>query len=238
LPTADQLALLHHRYAGEIQVIDANLARLLDAWQARYGDTGMVLITADHGEEFVEHGHLSHSLTVHREVVHVPLLIRLPEGTLPPEHATGWVEPAVSHIDLVPTTLELLGIDPRQVDEGPALQGTSWLSWLRGQSEAPHRPIVASHSRFGRRIYRYREANLVFIKEMFYDGRPTQLYLYDLDKDPTEQTNLIGERDVIARGVETRCDSLAVALREAYDPTTPSANRADETTLRALGYIQ
>ncbi|MFC1612099.1 sulfatase, partial [Myxococcota bacterium] len=69
-PTEGQMLLLRHRYANEVRWLDTSLGRLLTAWTERFGDDSMVMVTADHGEEFLDHGHLSHSLTVHREMAH------------------------------------------------------------------------------------------------------------------------------------------------------------------------
>ena len=52
---------------------DAQAGRLINAWRVLHPD-GIVVLTADHGEEFGEHGGTGHGRTLHREVLHVPLL--------------------------------------------------------------------------------------------------------------------------------------------------------------------
>jgi arylsulfatase A-like enzyme len=131
-PSAAQLATLRYRYDGEVRALDPEVGRLLQAWQARYGRTGMIVLTADHGEEFLEHGHLGHSLTVQRELVHVPLVVAFPEGNVLEERAQGRVDTPVSLLDLTPTVLDVLGVED---DWGPAMRGMSWMPWLRGGEE-------------------------------------------------------------------------------------------------------
>src|SRR5262249_50599006 len=64
-------------YRGEIAAADAALASLLRAWDSR-GGASLVVLTADHGEAFGEHGEVSHSLFVYDTTLHVPLVVRGP----------------------------------------------------------------------------------------------------------------------------------------------------------------
>ncbi len=68
-------------YQGEIGYLDAQLARLWEKLRALgiYDDT-LIVLTADHGEEFHEHGGLWHGLTLYDEQMHVPLLVKWPKG--------------------------------------------------------------------------------------------------------------------------------------------------------------
>ncbi len=226
-PTAGELAWLRHRYDNEVRALDRDLGRLFAAWEARFGERGVVILTSDHGEEFLDHGQLQHSLTVHREMVHVPLLLKL-EGVAP-----SVVRTPVHHLDVLPTLLEAVGVSPLP---GPPLAGHSWLPWLRGAASAPERPLLACHSRHGRSTYRYREGSWAYIKTMFYDERPTQNALFDLAADPHEQRNLFAEAPH-ASAMASRFEALA---KEVTSPTHRRGKTAqsDEEALRALGYVQ
>ena len=82
----------------------------------------------------------------------------LPRPTL---GRTDTVEHPIHQIDLLPTTLDLIGARP--LDTGPRLQGQSLLPWLMDGAPPSVRPLIASHSRHGRRTHRYREGDWVLI---------------------------------------------------------------------------
>jgi uncharacterized protein len=95
---------LHNRYLNAVGWEDAIVGDLL----ARLGhrlDNAIVLITADHGEEFYEHGAWSHTSSFHAEQIMVPLILHLP-GVAP-----GVRQDLTSHVDIVPTLLPLLGVE-------------------------------------------------------------------------------------------------------------------------------
>ena len=84
----------------------------------------MIVLTADHGEEFKDHGSMGHGRKLYEEVIHVPLIVARPstDGNPP---AVRVAQP-VSGIDLFPTIAGLAGVEPP-----PGLQGSSLLTGLR-----------------------------------------------------------------------------------------------------------
>ncbi len=128
---ADRKRLLD-LYDAEIAQNDAEIARLLETLDRRglLADAAIVY-TADHGEEFFEHGGWLHGSKLTEEVLRVPLAIRLPR--LGPRRIA---EP-VSTIDIAPTLLEAFSLPPL-----PGAQGRSLLPALRGQ-RLPRRPVFA-----------------------------------------------------------------------------------------------
>src|SRR6185503_5108922 len=71
---------LLRRYDGEIQYLDQKLGELLSELERRgVARNLLVALTADHGEEFLEHGSWEHSKTLYREVLEIPLILRWPE---------------------------------------------------------------------------------------------------------------------------------------------------------------
>lgn len=128
---------LQHVYAlyeGEVRWVDEHLGRILQALER----TGMaantlVVVVADHGEEFFEHGGLGHRRTLNEEVVRVPMILRLP-GVLP----AGRVVPGpVSLTDLLPTVLEILGLPSM-----PAPGSASFLSAMRDGTAVDHEVLL------------------------------------------------------------------------------------------------
>lgn len=104
------LAHLQALYAGELAATDAAVGRLLDRLdELKLAENTLVVLVGDHGDEFFEHGGIGHRRTLHREVLRVPLVLRLPGG-LP---AGTRVPEPVSTASLTPTVLELLGVSGR-----------------------------------------------------------------------------------------------------------------------------
>ena len=92
----------------------------------------MVVVTADHGEEFGEHGGLTHGRTLYDELLHVPLVVTAP-GVVP-----GAVDAPVSLLDIGPTVLELVGL-LRPV----AFEGRSLVPLMHGATDLASPPLIA-----------------------------------------------------------------------------------------------
>jgi arylsulfatase A-like enzyme len=166
------------RYDSEIAAVDDAVQALIDGYQ-RLRRRSAIFITADHGEEFGEHGGRFHGTTLYDEQVRVPLILFVPG--LAPRRVRG---PA-SHVDLLPTLIAGVGA-PRP----PRLRGRD-LGPLAHGIEA-RRAIFAS----------------VGAERMVFDGtfkllcdvNENTCELYDLSSDPLEQNNLADARpDVLAR---------------------------------------
>lgn len=109
------------RYAGEIFFADREIAALLEAFDARPRQ-GVVLLTADHGESLGENERwFMHTHATTPDVAHVPFILRAPG--LP----SGRRRELVSHVDVLPTLLDLAGLpvpeDVRGVALGPVIRG-------------------------------------------------------------------------------------------------------------------
>jgi hypothetical protein len=109
------------RYDGEIAYADHELGRLM-AYLAQHRPNAIIIVTADHGEEFGDHGGNYHGSSLYDEQIHVPLIVSSATGTVfAPHHVGGQVET----VDIARTILGLLGIPAsvrmRGVDLGPWL---------------------------------------------------------------------------------------------------------------------
>lgn len=114
-PDASEAADLRRRYAGEVAHLDRALAdffRTLKA-EGRYDDV-LIVLTADHGEEFHEHGGWWHGQTLYAEQTQVPLVVKLPGNVLGGSEAT-W---QVRSLDVAPTLTGALGLAPDASWEG------------------------------------------------------------------------------------------------------------------------
>ncbi len=102
-------------YDAEIAYSDAQLARLLDALKQRHlYENTLLLIIADHGEEFWDHGGENHGRTLYQEMLKIPLLMKLPMG----RHAGESREALVEMIDIAPTILDCLALPKEERFQG------------------------------------------------------------------------------------------------------------------------
>ena len=103
------------RYEGELAWTDAQIGRLLDGLAGHgVADDTIVVVLADHGDEFFEHGGIGHRRTLFEEVLRVPLIVRLPGG----ERAGERVAHPVSLCDVAPTVLDAVGLSIPRTNSG------------------------------------------------------------------------------------------------------------------------
>jgi arylsulfatase A-like enzyme len=212
-------------YDAGILAMDAPLGDFLDWLAAResWRRTLLVLLS-DHGEEFGEHGELEHK-TLHREALHVPLVLRFPDAR--PEHRPRRVADVVRLIDVLPSVLEYAGLPvPGHVE------GRSLLPLLRGEAQGPAE--VWSQIRAGSAAALRRDDWKLIRGE-----RGAQLYR--LSDDPGEQRDLAASEPARAAELAARLDALeqsAARLRDSF--TAPQHGALDPETAReleALGYL-
>ncbi len=221
------VADLRALYDGEIREIDRDVGRLLEAVD-RLVPRAVVALTADHGEEFGEHGRFRHN-QLYEELLHVPLILRAP---VLPEGAR--VSEPVSHIDLGPTLLDLLGSAPlRQA------QGGSLLPFLAGQGPPPAFTLSQ-----GRALDRYGfERAIALVRDELKLILPNRrgVELYDLSVDPGETRDL-GADDPRALAMldaahRLQNANLRLAKGFAADRAEVELDEAALDELRALGYL-
>src|SRR5256885_1985399 len=131
--SAEDIAKIVALYDGEIAYLDDQIGRLVSTLKARgIYDRTLLIVTADHGELFGEHGLANHMKALSEEEIHVPLIMRYP-AALPRGKR---VNTPVELSDILPTVLELAGVAPGTpldgkslmplVGEGTAAQDDGW----------------------------------------------------------------------------------------------------------------
>jgi arylsulfatase A-like enzyme len=221
---------LNALYNGEITYHDQMIGQLIQEMKRLgiFEDT-VVVITSDHGEEFLEHGSAGHGHSMFEELLHVPLIVRLPDG-----HAVSHrhVDTVVGHVDIAPTLCDLLGT--KCMDHIP---GESMVPLLNGKS-AHH----IEHTRVAEfpsgRQYALRSARF---KTIF---RGFESELFDLFTDPNETKNT-SEDYPIARSVfvDELGDHIARVerrQRSIHSVEADGETLIDDTTraqLEAMGYL-
>ncbi|MCB1055932.1 MAG: sulfatase-like hydrolase/transferase [Acidobacteria bacterium] len=227
-PPYDQL-YADDLYSGEIAYADSRLGFLLKHLESLGQlDHTLVVMTADHGEGLGEHNEITHALLAYNSTLHVPLIIH-PPGEF--EQAGTVVDRWVGTVDIVPTILDLLGIDPPE-----GLQGNSLVPLWHG-GDLPRRSQVRYAENLSPRLtHGWGEFRVLFDGPMklIFGPRPE---LYDLDADPHELHNLLADRpdeaDEMRRKLQAFIDRNAVA----GSSTTQTVSEEVRQRLESLGYL-
>jgi arylsulfatase A-like enzyme len=232
--TDEEVDLLVDRYDEEIRFTDAGIARLLARLEALgLDDDTLVVVAADHGEEFHSRGWVGHTRTLYEELVRVPLLVRDPRHPGP-----RLVDRAVSLAGLTPTVLDLLEVAPSAAD----FQVESFAAGVRGEPAGWSDEIflqVEFHPRgeAGFDKAAFKKALIRDRWKIIADDSTGAHELYDLEADPRELVDRAATRPDLA-------DPLAAALRRRVSAAFAGALSAPEVALRperleqlrALGY--
>lgn len=193
-------------YDGEVAFVDHQIGRLLARLGAPpFAGRTAILLTSDHGEAFGEHGLYRHGFEVWEELVHVPLVVYVP-GIVP-----GHVHARRSAVDIVPTVLDLFGLPPPEPNGRDFISGVSLLPDLvaADRSHLDERPVLVDMSEGPHNAERqaFYDAQYKIIAS---NGRP--IGLYDLEKDPGETTDLLGNA-ALANPVISRFKAFRRTLR-------------------------
>ena len=211
------------RYDGEIKWLDSELRRLFSELRMRgYADSTIIMVTADHGEEFLEKGWVGHGGQLYQELIHVPLMVSgpgIPTGEVITETAALF--------DILPTLLSICSIEDTTRFEGVD---------LFSQDAKNPRPLPASQLMFrGQMLGGTPIAVVVYgsMKGLVIRKRSTDsYYMFDLINDPGETNPL-------------PADSLMTELLDYYratpmiwdPPRVQDLDRSSTEALEDLGYI-
>jgi arylsulfatase A-like enzyme len=219
-------------YLAEVASVDQRVGLLLQALdRGGLRDDTLIVFTSDHGEGFGEHGLYLHANSFFSELVHVPLIIVGPGIT-----SGKRVTESVSHVDLMPTLRELLGIDCLRGDA----RGRSFRSVLTGEGAPAPRGQYTVDAR--------PEAGdaLVEGSHKLISRVSGEELLFDLASDPGESRDLLDQQRDIAEAMRGHLHEIRVENVERRKANLELGNDrllkdASETTLeqlRAIGYVQ
>jgi arylsulfatase A-like enzyme len=219
-------------YDGEIRLVDDHLAVLRRALE-RLGiaNRTAIIVTADHGDEFFEHGRKGHHRTLYDEILQVPMILYVP-GVRP---ARPVVEMQTSIIDLMPTILGMTGLPVPKGVEGLDLTGVA----LRGGAEWD-RAVLAE-------LYRNEALNVQVAlrrtqRKVIHHFNRRIVEAYDLKADPAETRNVdAGFVPPMIAEVQGLLNGLWPVYRGRIARSGVNELAMDAETrerLRSLGYIQ
>ena len=209
-------------YDDEIRYFDTMLRQLVTSLRdAGTLQRSILILTSDHGEEFLEHGQVKHCRGIWDTLTRVPLIMRFPEG-----RATRIPATPVQLVDLLPTLIDYLGVP----DGGIEMEGISLRPVLEGGTSAT--TIAFSDQE------RYRSSDNGRFHLVF-DGLGWEFTLFDTHADPFEQRNLLETHSREAKCLEDALNHWLVETGqwEHFDITLRAAE-AQHEQLRALGYLE
>ncbi len=240
------LGTLRTLYDGTIRQVDESIGRLRETLAAQgLADETAIVVAGDHGEEFLDHGHLSHYPKLYRELIDVPLFLTHPDGE------SGTVHQPVGLDVIPPTVCDLLGVDPAPEWEGrsvaPALDGASIddrgpVISVAVRGERVNSQPIPRHRDDGELLVSARDARWTYIEHTQSGHRE----LYDRRDDPEERRDHCAD-DTDVQAPPPVVDRLSAAVADHVERLDESAEsgqqtgaggESDEITarLKALGY--
>jgi len=208
---------LQARYASEVRAADAALGALVRELRSRgLWENTLVVFTADHGEALGEHGTVGHVVNLYDELLHVPLVLRLPHDRRDPELEAA-ERALVRHVDVAPTVLDSLGLGGLEPTSGESLLGPGERV-LMAETHPPEAP---------RALHALRDETY----KLVYDPGEDDFEMYRLGPDPLELD------DVFAHQGHLR-ETWQLVLRKLADQVEPQTARDEglQRRLSALGY--
>ncbi len=231
----DDVAHLAALYDAEVAAVDAELRRFVGDLERRgVLDHALLVVTADHGEEFREHEQLVHGLTLFEAAIHVPLLVI--GGGFP---AGAVVRQPVSLVDVAPSILAAAALSPEPRFEGRSLR--TLLSPLDVDGEVLSELLSWQESGDWRQHAAALIAGPLKLVVPPYHLRTIKVpQVYDLARDPGEKFPNAPGLGVAELVLHQRLTSLVAALEPRAAPVAGHGDLdpAQRARLRALGYLQ
>ncbi len=220
-------------YDAEIAWDDERLGEFVDRLKKlSLWDNTLFIFVSDHGEEFFDHGWTEHGRSLNVEQLSIPMVMKLPHG----EGGGTRSSYLAQQIDIAPTILKYLGLEPERSFEGMSLLPDA----LGGEGQPRPSPTFASLNLDQRVARSVMIDGLRLIRTLSYDQPKPQFELFDVRSDPRERSNLARERPIavgyLTRLLREREEAIAKNSASASEQGIISAEA--ERNLRALGYIQ
>jgi arylsulfatase A-like enzyme len=218
--TPDDLQHLIGLYDEEIAYFDRRFGELLAAVrEAGLLDDTILVFTSDHGEEFLEHGHICHCRTLFDNAIKTPLIVRVP-GVEPRKVAAP-----VQNLDIVPTLLDYAGVDTAAFP----LEGHSLRALIEGREDRGARPQFAAQG-----VFRSVSDGQLKLIHNLDNGK---FWLYNVAAQPQETRNVLRrQRRSFHHLREVMNVWLARTEGEAGERVRKSQEA--EARLKAVGYIR
>ncbi len=223
----DRRRHLIDRYDAEIAGFDSSFGMLIDMLKERgLYDNTLIVFTSDHGEAFYLHKTWQHRSTLFQELIHVPLIMKLPSS----RRAGTVIDGTCRHVDVVPTLLDLVGLAP-----WPDLQGESLARVIEtGNEEWPGLWAFSDSHVKDYYLCTYIEGDRKFIQ---IEGPEEYQVYYDLNSDPDELSPMNGANSDAFREMRDKLHRKLDQFRgNRWETRSRELDDRDREALRALGY--
>ncbi len=213
----------------EVRFLDGNIGNLMQALKNQnLYDQSMIILLADHGEEFFEHGVSGHGDNLTQETVHIPLIIKFPGGA----HAGTVVEDNVSLVDIAPTVMHIAGLPVPSAMQGIVLspQGQPDRNIFAevGDDDNYMRSIMTPEWRLIKRLNRNRNTSTVPDLALF-NRRTDPMDLEEVSsRHPDVVTSLLGLMD----------DHFHRSLAESLPREAAEMSPEVQDRMNTLGYLR
>lgn len=240
---ADHLDEIKVMYDAAVRLADERVGSVIDALTRRgVWDDTIFIVTADHGQEFCEHGGWQHDQSEYEELVHVPLIVRQPPCT---PHVDK-LDAIVSLVDLAPTLADRL-----QLEASPSWHGRSWYAAMEAgappaQDDQPVIPSIRINRKKYYRPYKESRGDTNIVVRLgswkgIHDVEINKYELYDLASDPGEQHDVAADHpDLVAQLRAASGSWLRACVAAGAGQSGEPAGKMDDVVrerLRSLGYV-
>jgi len=215
-------------YDSEINYVDSYLGELIKRFELEKNT--LFIITADHGEEFLEHGTLLHGNNLYQETIHIPLIVKLPGS-----NKKELVEDNINLIDVMPTILDMLSIDPPEQTLGKSFwENKGLLFWLK-----------KIFLRKNLLEYTFSELDIRSVAKTIitpewkytYNYRDKKEELYNSKSDPLELNNLIYEKKIWGNKLKEQLFKWVSNSKKYHtERKTFKLSPEEEERLKSMGY--
>ncbi|RLF01385.1 MAG: hypothetical protein DRJ59_06150 [Thermoprotei archaeon] len=177
-------------YSSQLLYVDAQVREFIHYLEDKgYLENGILIVVGDHGEEFREHGEFGHNPKLYRELLHVPFIAQGVEEDL--SAIKSGKEIAYGHVNIAPTILSMCGLETPKTYVGEVI----------GRKTLPYVFSEVAHSRDNTTKVNLKIAKYSVIKYPYHlilDQEKGTVELYDMERDPQERRNILGEEKDLA----------------------------------------
>lgn len=195
-----------NRYDGEVAFNDYHFGKFIERLKkAGMYENSLIIVMSDHGEEFMDHGGRYHGWTLFEELIHIPMIIKLPGGVRAGEREGR----PVRILDIFPTVCDLLGIRHKN-----QLDGASIVPILAGGKTPDWKPALYAEERLdGHNLRSWISGGYKFIDRV---SPENEMSLFNLKNDPGEKKNLLKEEPARVGMMKAEMDRLTAGLTWGY----------------------
>lgn len=215
-------------YSIEVEYVDKKIGEIINLLKKEnLYDNSIIIITADHGEEFWDHGNIYHGHSLYDEILRIPLIIKFPKGYMKNHRSSV----KVNLLDIAPTILAYLNIAPPY-----KYQGINLLDAIKNPNKYTDRIIFAENTLY------YHEMKAVIYKDYKLILSDEKAELYNLVNDPNEKNSIndpIKIKELITLILQWQKNNEIFRIKHhlPISSSQPSSQEFNEM-LKALGYIK